>query len=243
MNASHHPSGEPATAPARGFSPVLSLTVLDASTMPGGRVCHESRMLVVVRRPECNPTHPNVVSVPTQRVPAALFGDLVAYGAASPATGGDGGSDSNLHSGHDSLIYATEALLARKLGIGDALERSELSFSAALTSRVPGHAVYDDGEAPGTSEPIDMLNVVVKIAPGDIELPAESASYSYILWATVQSFLDALEQRDPSTIDPRLDPLKLCLHGLCLSAAETSLKSLLRSDPSARPLVASCNAA
>ena len=70
MGASMNAMGE-------SSSPVLSLTVLDARTLPEGILRPDSLLLVVVRRPDCNPTHPNVVSVPTQRLPRSLFCELL----------------------------------------------------------------------------------------------------------------------------------------------------------------------
>jgi hypothetical protein len=59
-------------------SPVLSLTVLDAATLDDGVLLPDSSVLIVARRPGTNPTHPNVISVPTQRVPESLHRDIVA---------------------------------------------------------------------------------------------------------------------------------------------------------------------
>lgn len=146
--------------------------------------------------------------------------------------------DSLSDTGHHPVVYATAALIARKLGVAEQLERSELRFRAALRTRVVGHAVYDN-VGPGTSEPIDMLNVVVTLTGGHNSLPPATASYSHILWTPVARFLDALQTRNPAAIDPLLDPLELCLHGLCLSAAEHSIASLLDANLPRQPRVAS----
>ena len=54
---------------------VLSLVVLDG-TAEAGSVTEDSQVLVTVRDPFNNRTHPGVVSVPTIRLPAALAVEL-----------------------------------------------------------------------------------------------------------------------------------------------------------------------
>lgn len=220
------------TAAIASFSPVLSLTVLDACSLRQGVLRLDSRMLVVVRRPTSNPTHPNVVSVPTQRLPRWLFSELVAdaeeAACVKPGSVYAGKElDSHLANGHHPVVYATEALLARKLGAAGLLERSEMRFRAALRSRVAGYAMYDGSSPYGRSEPIDMLNVVVAVNDARDAMPAETSSYSHVLWTSVSSFLEALNRRDPTIIDPHLDPVELCIHGLCLAATESSIRTLL----------------
>jgi hypothetical protein len=219
-------------------SPVLSLTVLDAATLDDGVLLPDSSVLIVARRPDANPTHPNVISVPTQRLPESLYHDIVATATPDerPSTEGvflyrDGDVDSRVDNGHSPLIFAVESLLGRKLGLSEGLESGAVHFRAGLRSLVQGTAVYDNFGADDVYEPIDMLNLVVLLTAGRGTLPAVTRSYGPIGWTTVESFLDGVESRDPRRIEPTLDSIEFCVHGVCLSAARETLVSLLGKRP------------
>ncbi len=214
-------------------SPVLSLTVLDARSLDAGVIRPDSRVLIVARRPETNPTHPNVVSVPTQRIPQSLYTDLIETTTYLGEEAGraishyaDGAVSNAAINGHHPLIFAVEALLARKLGLADDLEHDSCRFRAALRTRVGGAAVYENIGEEGTYEPVSMLNVVVELER-ESEVPVSSSSYSLMAWAAVESFLEGVESRDPTQISPQLDPIEFCVHGVCLQAAQASLNHLL----------------
>ena len=213
-------------------SPVLSLTVIDAATLDDGILRGESDVLIVARRPDANPTHPNVVSVPTQRLPPSVHRDIVASATLvetlqerSFFVGGE--VDSEVDNGHHPLIFAVESLLGRKLGLSEALESGALRFRAALRSRVRGTAVYDNFGGDDVYEPIDMLNVLVLVTAGRRKVPAVTTSYGPIGWNAVERFLDGVESRDPTRIDPRLDSIEYCVHGVCLAAAQATLTDLM----------------
>lgn len=226
-------------APDSGLrSPVLSLTVIDGSTLHHGRLEADSQVLAVVRHEDTNPTHPNVVSVPTQRLPRSLYDDLLASAqvigedASVGAQFFEGGTvDNGTDNGHYPIIYALEALLARKLGLAEALERGDFGVRAALRARVDGVAVYETTGMEPTYEKVSMLNVVVEIGDGRAQLPIRTSSYSLMAWADVLQFIDGVRSRDPTTISPTLDSIDLCVHGVCLMAAEASLSNLLGHPP------------
>jgi hypothetical protein len=214
-------------------SPILSLTILDSASAPDGVVARSSRVLVVVRDPRANATHPNVVSVPTQRIPPTLRDAILRSasptGTARPRTEyfTGGRVDTTRDGGHDPTLYATEALLARKLGLAEALERGAVRVEAALRARVQGLAVYDNLGDSGLSEPVDMLNVVVLLSGDETELPLATSSYSLVAWTSVEGFVRGVDSRDPTSFGTRFDPVELCVHGVCLRAAQESLLQLL----------------
>jgi len=197
-----------------------------------------TRVLVVARAAGANRTHPNVVSVPTQRIPPALLEEIV---AADDAVGEDSfrkarffrgvSVDSGDHNGHHPLLYATEALLARKLGLAESLEGERLQFRAGLSARVEGTAVYDNLASRDVYEAISMLNVVVVLTRGQDELPISTSSYSPIAWAAASRFIDAVDSKNPAVMAAGFDPVELCVHGVCLSAARASLTHLLGRRP------------
>jgi hypothetical protein len=140
----------------------LSLTVLDSRTLVDGIVTEETSVLVVVRRDSSNPTHPNVVSVPTQRIPLSLFRQMRrADGAGDGDDTASGFVDSAHHNGHDPIVYATEALLARKFEWGEALETGRARFRALAHGCLDGTAIYEmvSEDRAECSEAIAMMNV------------------------------------------------------------------------------------
>jgi hypothetical protein len=72
-----HDRNMPAPILALIPAPVLALTLVDGGSLsPAGKVTIDSRVLLAVRDPETNETHPGVVSVPTQRIPQGSFQQL-----------------------------------------------------------------------------------------------------------------------------------------------------------------------
>lgn len=218
-------------------SPILSLTVLDARSLDGGVVSPDSRVLVAARSPETNPTHPNVISVPTQRIPQSLCDALIesaTHRGEEPGRTvshfGGGVVDNSAINGHHPLIFLVEALLARKIGLAADLEHDHCRFRAALRTRVSGVAVYENICDQNVYEPVDMLNVVIELEQQG-ELPMATSSYSLMAWVSVESFLEGVESRDPTRISPQLDAIEFCVHGVCLQAARASLESLLSRQP------------
>lgn len=217
-------------------APILSLAVLDASSLQAGVVRADSRVLIAARRPATNPTHPNVVSVPTQRIPPALYSAIVdsadPLGSSEERAYFQGGVvDNTSINGHHPVVFAVEALLARKLGLGDALEQGHCRFRAALRTRVGGAALYDNLGPADVYEPVSMLNVVVEMQGRGSLPPLETSSYSMVAWTTVNSFLEGVDRKDPGYINQQLDPLEFCVHGVCLQAAQASLENLLDREP------------
>jgi hypothetical protein len=194
-------------------------------------------VLVVVRDAAANPTHPNVVSVPTQRIPLQLYDAIIASGrfvGEEPdrhAAFFDGGVISSADSGHDATVHATEALLARKLGLADRLESGLVRFRAALRARVDGTAVYDNLGGDAIFEPISMLNVVVAIDSAQDEIPLMTTSYSLLAWTSVAQFVRGVDARAAHVVSPALDSIELCVHGVCLDAARASLMQLVGRMP------------
>jgi hypothetical protein len=204
-------------------SPVLALTIVDCEPTSKTR----GRVLVVVRDPTTNPTHPNTVSVPTQRIPIALQ-HVFAGALPVDCSSNTRWTSSRLASGHDPVIYAVEALCSRKLGIGDALERDAVLYEATTATMDVGYAEY----GPRRREPIQMSNVLMRIHAGVSLFAAATASYSSMTWADPSELVDAFESHNPLSVVPNADPLELCIHGLCVSTTV----ALIRSGALARAL-------
>lgn len=215
-------------------SPVLALSIFDYASLDGGAITEHTKLLVVVRRPETNPTHPNVVSVPTQRIPAGWLDSR--FQAVSYIENGliafcDGPEVDSLQSnGHDPIIYATRAILSQKLGVSDALESHALAFRAAPRALMRGVSYYPDFPESGREEHILMMNLIVTITRGADLFPPSTESYSHILWADVATFLHSVRAKDPTVLGLGAEAVEYCVHGLCVWSTYNNLARELGLD-------------
>lgn len=211
-------------------SSVVALTVIDAATLEGGAVGERTRVLVGVRSHETNPTHPGVVSVPTQRVPRALLDRLA---AAAPVRAAEGPTDFLFGPGMDGLawnacdeaVYAAGALMAAKLGVAEAVERRDVRFDAAAAVLHTGRAYYDE-DPEKWFEDIRMANVAVRVTAGAAAFPAATAAYAPLAWVEAGRFRRASRERDTAILAADLDPFRYCIHGLCVLTADAVLGRL-----------------
>jgi len=203
-------------------SPVLSISLFDGVAGDADLRSERARLQVVVRDPQTNATHPNVISMPTQRIPRSLFRAITASAEREAVIGAttfyEAGEIDNLSpSPHHPVVYAVENLLSRKLGVADALESGALGFRAALRAVTLGKSVYSDNESSERTEHIAMANVRVIVTCGAEYFPARTPSYSTIFWVSVDQFMKTVQQKDPLILN--LNPFEYCIHGLCISTA------------------------
>jgi hypothetical protein len=207
-----------ARAVALGYRPVLSVICL--------QVRNETSTLgdiqVVVRDSRTNKDHPNVISTATLRIPGTLFlsmlseAEFVANQGSTLIVRSVDWLNGPL-AGEIATVHAVQALLSQKLGVANALELGELVFAASLCSAAIRCSLTPEGGSRGNEAGILMLTVAVRILKGAKSFPGRTASYSHIRWVPVESFLAAVESKDPSRID--LDPVEFCFRGLCISSA------------------------
>lgn len=215
-------------------SAVISLVLTQGGNDSGQPISRSSQIMMVVRDPRTNDTHPSVISVPTGRIPSILFHELALGEWAGERNGASrlfswGRQSSHAPKLHEPAIYCVKSLMALKLGLGDALERGSVHFDAGVIAVTRGQSHYAKGHRPEV-ETIAMVTMLVDVREGSDQIPERTASYSVIRWVPVQQFLRSIEQRDPSVVN--LDPLELCIHGLCISSAyqvvATSLEEAIR---------------
>lgn len=210
---------------------VLSLVVLDG-TKEDGSVTNDSQVLVSVRDPVNNRTHPGVVSVPTIRLPAVLAVGLRQGYRVGNRFGATELFDSVAvnsweSDGHASIIFAVKAILCQKLGVAEALESGEVSFSAGVAASSTGWSYYD--EPPSAGEFIRMTTLAVSITQGARMFTTRTSSYSNVMWCKVEDFLHAARTRDVSRLG--YSPVGICIHGLCIASAHDVLASRLGREP------------
>jgi hypothetical protein len=203
-------------------SPVLSISIFDQVISDKDLVSEGAKIQVVVRDPQTNETHPNVISIPTHRVPDVLFRAILEsaeweeeFGSTTFYKAGD--VDNISESAHHPVVYAVETILSRKLGVANELELGTLRFRAALRAVTKGKSVYPDSESLERTEHIAMANIRVIITHGAQLFPLNSPSYSSIFWVSLNRFLETVRQKDPLVLN--LDPIEYCIHGLCISTA------------------------
>ncbi len=245
----------PVSNTPQGGAPVIALTILDATTLgPDGSIRDDSRLLLGVRDPRTHATHPDVVSVPTQRIPPEVLAAIQARSQATLHPALDlpfperlqealileaEGIDSRTTRGHDPFVYAVESLLSRKLGLAEALEQGAVSFTAFPGALLDGSVLYKDRgpefEIPGEKVTLEgqvyfrernaMVNVVVKLA-GASAVPEKTSSYRALRWIGVADFLRLAATRDHKILFSLFgtDAFGLCIHGLCILSAYSFLK-------------------
>ena len=210
----------------RQVGDVIALTLIDAKTLKDGRVDAHTRVRIGVRRAETNITHPYIVSVPTQRIPAALAEALLSY---SDPIGGKVGKSVFIRApvvsnrdqnGHDPIVYAVESLFCTKMGIADRLENGNIEFDAAPVIYTINYARYPnlidiEGAPYPSSELLRMINIRVEITKGSTLLPEKTQSYSHGRWVFAKDFANMMVGKDVSIVG--LNGFKFCVDGLCMA--------------------------
>jgi hypothetical protein len=198
---------------------VVALSMFDLSGGVQAPIDRGTNMQIVVRDPKTNVKHPNVISVPTQRVPEALIRamiDMVEVEAEDLRTTYYRWSeaDSSVR-GHHPVTFAVESVLSRKLEVASALELSRITYRASLRAVSVGKSHYPNLPSVEMEEHVLMANIMVLITNGAELFPSRTTSYSHVLWIDVKDFLTTVRTRNPFEIG--LDPIEYCIHGLCIS--------------------------
>lgn len=207
-----------ARAVALGYRPVLSVICLRVSNGSPFR----GDMQVVVRDPRTNKDHPNVISTATIRIPKALFlvmlsqAEFIAHQGSTFIVRSRDWVNGPF-AGEIATVHAVQALLSQKLGVANALELGDLVFTASLCSAATTCSAISEVGNRDDEARIAMLTVAVRILKGAGSFPGRTTSYSHIKWVPVESFISAVQSKDPSQID--LDPMEFCIRGLCISSA------------------------
>ncbi len=204
------------------FVPILALTIMDEI---------KQKILIAVRSRETNPTHPDVASVPTGRIPTALYDDLIqGAGEGYPVqdfvqTSKEYGVDiypnsqfvnNQEASAHNSVIHSVESLMTKKLGLAEALEKNMIEFKARARLVLHGNAHYPNLFQDGIDhkEEIDMLNIEVLVKEGADLFPSKTASYRDIVWASLEEFTQMTQNKDVCHLG--LNGFQTCVDGLCV---------------------------
>lgn len=214
---------------------VIALTIIDRDTLADGKIVENTRVRIGVRRAERNLTHPDIVSVPTQRIPQSLANNLLGIetsvdekrSIALPACWIPNG----IASGHRSVVYAVESLMSRKLGVAEYLESERLKFVATPAICILDWANYpnliDADDAPYPSkELLRMINIRVHLTEGTDLFPTDTESYHQSRWVTAREYSAMMDGKDVSLVG--LDGFKFCVDGLCVASTKEIIESEFR---------------
>ena len=195
------------TASLSAYRPVLALTVIRYGS-------RGVEILTGVRTEAANLTHPGVVSVPTLRVPEVLAESWLS------------GIDASIGLGRE-----MENLLARKLGVADAIELEKVRWKIHAFGAWQGTSIIGENQNGPVTEDLTMFNACIEIVEGSDLFPAETASYKPLLWVPVKNFLRMVRTRQVAALGADGDELLLfCVYGLCLESAVRVLSIVGRTD-------------
>lgn len=201
-------------------APVLALTIVDASTTASFESINSSSLVLVgVRDPETNSTHPNVLSVPTKRVPNGVLGAIEveilqenSVGTSTTYILNELDPDQRTN-GHNSLFFAVKSILAEKLGVAEQIELGNVRFETRLEAMVVGTVKHPDFE-----EKTCMYNASVLLTGASL-VPDKTSSYRSLIWTPSENFIRAAESKDLTEVSHELNPFEFCIHGLCIMSS------------------------
>lgn len=213
----------------RRYSAVLCLTVLDHSVSG-------TKVLVGVRDPDRNLTHPNVLSTPTLRISWRDLCLVVGNADRREPKGegvllrstplASGSPDPRTSTTRPQILQRlARQVLTSKLGTPSANPHTGPFFEVETGLIVAGAAEYANL---GLAERIVMLGLIMRLRNSASCFPEKTPSYKQLVWTPVSTFVKAVDERDPFLIFDGGDPFEICVHGLCVAASRQLL--LLRPE-------------
>ncbi|MDO8564011.1 MAG: hypothetical protein Q7R87_03300 [Nanoarchaeota archaeon] len=203
-------------------NPIISLLIRDAN--------NPKRILIGVRDPITNQTHPNVVSTITGRIPRALetslFRDVkfkripIIHNFPEQVTGAyiskyfrTSKYTGNEEEYHDPIIFAVSSLISNKLC-------EPQRFSAHVSSIIEGNLFYEKGE-----EKARMIGIEVLTENAHL-FPSRNKSYSSLAWVNEDKFIEMVKSKSTLPVAQELgkDSIMYCVKGLCLLSGYVSIK-------------------
>jgi hypothetical protein len=203
--------------------PVVSLLMF--------RTTEREEVLLGVRRSSVtSPRHKDVLSTPTMRIPMPIMLELLSDEKVQLAENSIpwfcrlGDSRSRKIGVPYSLAsveaFVAEALIARKLGMVEALVKGRLEGDLSLTA-LAYDLIYDDA---GGEEKTLMLTMSCMLSR-PVTLPDSSEGYSRLDWVRADQVGQAVMNRDPLMLLPDASIWEVCLHGLCVRSAAYAIES------------------
>ncbi|MBI5357275.1 hypothetical protein HZB74_00275 [Candidatus Saccharibacteria bacterium] len=223
--------------PTTDWQPALSLSIYGVNPDSG-----QLDILTAIRT-EGTETHPMVISTPTGRFPKQFEGALIAdkkdLVTEAPEFRIDeidptqnltiatfDAKSEPIPDRNRILPYLTHEVLARKLGLGQHLQKtndSEPIATVSLSEMIAGFSYCRDDKETGEPrwEPLVMYAAAILVKNRAI-IPRETKAYREIGWTKIDDFLVGHAQRKAKELVPTIDPqdeVGVCVRGLCLASS------------------------
>ena len=206
---------------------VAALTILDVSE--SSEITTNTPMLLGIRTNVANHQHKFVASVPTKRIPPIAFWDIANRESLDHSEAYtelvQGKTYANLtHRGNNFVTEAVETIMARKLGLGDALVCEHIDFEATAKIILSGISPkYTDDDV---EEPLWMVNILVLLRAGKEFFPSSTASYDPIVWVTIGEFFQLMEHKS-ITLSLEDGVQTYTVGGFCTETSQTVLSNII----------------
>lgn len=123
----------------------------------------------------------------------------------------------------DTLAYLAQDILARKLGLGEALQKTEgcsAIGTISLSEVIAGFSYAADKKETDQPlwEPLLMYAAVIMLNDRNL-LPKQTKAYRKIGWTSVDNFLEGQKSKQSELLIPDIeaaDEASVCIRGLCL---------------------------
>lgn len=222
------------------FSPVISLAIIDRSTTKNGLIVPSTKIYTAVRNPNYHLTDPDVISLPTQRVPVEFGQDSLPWYMTTDIT--ETGDEErgrrvevmwrkrNVYDLHSikPIRRHVQKLLDTKLGVTQAMKERRLSIhSATIESSILGKVYGTDEDPENGTEMLHMIGLRVDAAfrEGTNPFPEETDAYYSAQFMPVEEFTDLVENKNPYLVRRFGDISKVCVRGLCVLAGNKIIKT------------------
>lgn len=225
------------------FSPVFALSIFNIDSTDNGVITPDTLILAGVRRPETNLSDPNVISVPTHRIPAAFLQDIVNELEPKSIEEKVLGPDKRVYAtwkekhsngpskAKEMVTFLVKSLMSSKLGTAEALYGAEGKLK--LISVEPRVSIF--GQVVGTNanpvdgvEMIHMLGIAAFVRFDRNPFLKQTESYANIQFIKAKDFVQIVEKKDPMLISMFGDWAEVCVRGLCVLTANAQIHNDLK---------------
>lgn len=189
------------------FLPVLSVVLVDETK--------GQNILVGIRNEAVNKNHPNVVSVPTMRVPVGVGREIMIQIDAGRLPQ----SITQPGIAHDVIGYALWSLLAVKLGLADTIEMGQFDLRVLAACSLQGHSLIDYIDGQDVTESLTMISLLCVVDRGASDVPTSNSVFSHMTWLDYELLVDTATTKNLFALNQEFHRPEVCIHGLCIKTA------------------------
>ena len=188
---------------------VIALTIINSDTLEAGKITKNSKVWVCQRHKNLKKSHPNALSIPTQRAPESLMKDLESKIIAENLPAYESLKRER------TLIYAVESIMSKKLGLAKALFNKDLEFKAVVINAEEGRSYCRNLKK---EEKLRMANILVYAKTNKkVKITENCISYQRAKWVSVQGFKKMYKSGRPDVIG--MDDADFAENAMCVKMA------------------------